>query len=218
MSPHFFLKINKDLKLIHIYFENDYPIAFNYKKKVYKLEPYEKSKIYFKNPSDLLNFIKQNIKTIKLLNNVYKNTPSIINYYDNDYLDLYKYKKSSIQDDSFEYPKILNGYYVKNIEDVEIESKFDLSVYRNHYLDLFEKKLNSIHTFVLYLRYIDMYNEHIDLLEYYEDIIDVIEFIESRGEIFDSDDNTNTLYKKLYNTHINPLLEKLKEKLIKLNF
>ena len=213
LSNNFFLNIEKDLKSIHIYFGSKHPNVFYYKKTIHILNPYDTYKIDFKNPPDLLFFIKQNIKTIHLLEKL--NDPSVIpntDYYNYVYLDPYKYKKFSIETDSFEYPKILDGYYVKNIENIEIESKFDLHQYINQYLIELEKELNITHLFVIYLRYIDLLNENFKLL-YYEDIEDIIKFINSKENIFLFDGNTNNLYKSLYDTHIKTLIEKSKEKL-----
>lgn len=67
LNKDFFLKIEKDLKSIQIYFEKNYPIVFCHKKNVYIINPYEKFKIEFQSPSDLYYFIKQNIIIINLL-------------------------------------------------------------------------------------------------------------------------------------------------------
>ena len=209
-----FLKIENDLKSIYIYFEKDYNLVFSYKEKTYTLEPYETFKIDFKYPNDVFIFLKQNIGTIKSLyeNYTYK---SKINFYIHDYLNPYKYKKLEIDEDSFEYPKILNGYYVKNIEDIEIESYLDLSKYLTNYYDEFKKNPNILNLFVLYLRYIDLLYTHFNLLKKsaMEKTMKKIKFYEN---LFISDKNTYNLYTTLYESHIKPLEDKINEILNKL--
>ena len=211
----FFLKIENDLKSIYIYFEKDYNLVFSYKEKIYTLEPYETFRIDFKYPNDGFIFIKQNIKMIKSACKKYFYASENTIFYIHDYLDPYKYKKSKIDEDSFEYPKILNGYYVKNIEDIEIESYFDLSKYLDNYSNEFKKDLNMIDLFILYLRYIDLLDTYLNLLDdfFMKKALEIIKIYKKK---LISDKNTYNLYTTLYESHIKPLEEKINEILNKL--
>lgn len=209
----YFLIIERDFKSIHIYFDIDNKIELFYKENIYLLDPRETYKIEFKNLPDMYLFLEQNIKFLISISDKYYQKLNInekkpIKYHKHDYLNPYICKKLEIDTDSYEYPKILEGYYVKNIEETDIESSFDLEKYFNNYSNEIKKNTNILKEFILYLRFVDLVNTHFVLLndEYTTLTKEMLKYYEN---LFLNNDETKNLYLNLYDTHIKPLELKL---------